>query len=310
MRNLRTWYKIKIAMFSFIRNILTPKHPRTFLEVLHAYAKKEAADKQLLGTTVNKYWQFIRNIEMFFHSQGLDAITIHSIRIRHMEQMRVWLMSERGCAISHASRHLEICKRALRHAVLMEYISHNPLDSIKAARDKVKEVVHLEQDEIQHWSEFKPGKKSLAAVRDVSIFQIFTGLSYADLKSYQVVDRGGKLWIANRRAKNDTQYYVPLLPEARAIHEKYAGKLPVPSNQAYNRLIKELASVSKLDKKLTTHVFRKTFATVMDQLGVSPKTTATMMGNTVQVLEKHYVAKSPKRMEKELAGLGIIAVNA
>jgi integrase/recombinase XerD len=82
--------------------------------------------------------------------------------------------------------------------------------------------------------------------------------------------------------------------------------LPAVKNAVYNRVLKLVAEQVKIKKHLTTHVGRKTFATIMDQNGVSTKTISDMLGNTLQVCQKHHLAKSTRRIEKELAALHLL----
>ena len=78
---------------------------------------------------------------------------------------------------------------------------------------------------------------------------------------------------------------IPLLDIPLEIIEKYRGDkkaakkgvlLPIPSNQVMNRYLKEIATICKIDKYLTTHVARHTYATVCLSQGVSLKNVSKM----------------------------------
>ena len=106
-------------------------------------------------------------------------------------------------------------------------------------------------------------------VRDVFVFACYTGLGYAELNKLstshiQKGDDGGD-WIIIDRNKTDIRCRIPLLPQAKAILQKYEkfpvnqnrGKLlPVNSNQKMNEYLKELAGICGINKNLSMHIAR------------------------------------------------------
>ncbi len=131
-------------------------------------------------------------------------------------------------------------------------------------------------------------------IRDVFVFACYTGLGYAELSKLghhhiQHGDDGGK-WIIIDRTKTDIRCRVPLLPQAKAILQKYEnfplnrnkGKmLPVHSNQKMNEYLKELADICGIAKNLSMHVARHTFATSVTLAnGVPIETVSKMLGHT------------------------------
>jgi len=78
----------------------------------------------------------------------------------------------------------------------------------------------------------------------------------------------GKLWIHVDRRKTGKEYAVPLLPTAKNIIDKFDGEncefvFPKISNQKFNEYLKEIAGVVGIQKNLTHHVARKTFASTV-----------------------------------------------
>src|SRR5690606_31327561 len=115
----------------------------------------------------------------------------------------------------------------------------------------------------------------LATVRDVFVFQYYTGLAYIDVfhlkKSHITMDEEGNLWIRINRQKTDANITIPLLPKAIEIIEKYKehpasiGKdivLPIRSNQKMNEYLKEIASLCKISE-LNIHKARRTFGSAV-----------------------------------------------
>lgn len=125
------------------------------------------------------------------------------------------------------------------------------------------------------------------------LFSCYTGLSYVDLmelRPQQILTGIDKIkWIKTTRAKTDTPVNVPLLRPAQAILEKFISEdfnqrdtvFPRVSNQEVNRSLKILAGICGIQKYLTFHLARHTFATTVTLMnGVPIETISKMLGHT------------------------------
>lgn len=115
---------------------------------------------------------------------------------------------------------------------------------------------------------------TLNRVRDLFVFGCYTGLSYVDMYN---VDVGEDLLVRGARVKTWGDYYIKLLPQAKAVWDKYGGELPKYSNQKYNLYLKVLGLAAGIKKPLTAHMARHTFATQMLSKGVSIEILAKML---------------------------------
>jgi integrase len=121
----------------------------------------------------------------------------------------------------------------------------------------------------------------------------------------------GEMWIVTRRIKTDTPTRVPLLPAALTILEKYSndpvccikGKaLPVSTNQKMNAYLKEIAGVCGINKELTFHTARHTFATTVTlSNGVPIETVSKMLGHTNIKTTQHYAKILDMKVSKDMA---------
>jgi site-specific recombinase XerD len=147
----------------------------------------------------------------------------------------------------------------------------------------------------------------LTKVRDTFVFQIYTGLSFSDMEAFTIdnietgVDK--KEWIVINRQKTGVRSAVPILPRAMAILHKYNYKLPVCSNQRMNGYLKEIADLCNINKPLTTHIARHTFATTITlSHGVPIETVSKMLGHsdikTTQIYAKVIDRKVAQDMQK------------
>ena len=140
--------------------------------------------------------------------------------------------------------------------------------------------------------EFKSTR--LQHAKDMFVFSCYTGLAYIDvyeLTSHNIVlGIDGGYWINTSRHKTDIPVRVPLLPPAMAIIEKYKNNprvlesgrlLPVYANQLLNNYLKEIADFCDIEKPLTFHIARHTFATTVTLTnGVPIETVSKLLGHT------------------------------
>ena len=112
------------------------------------------------------------------------------------------------------------------------------------------------------------------------------------------------------REKTQKNISVPLLPKAREIIDKYADDISeevfdVCSNQRYNSYLKELASIIGIDKRLTTHTARKTFAsTVLLYNDVPMEIVSELLGHSsISITEESYGKVVKRKVSEEMRRL-------
>jgi site-specific recombinase XerD len=133
----------------------------------------------------------------------------------------------------------------------------------------------LTLNEVKVLLELKIEEPYLIETLDCFIFQIFSGLSYRELKSLNTqhlkfID--DRYWIIIKRKKTGNEQKLILLPEAIKVINKYkldqACKnanqlLPVKSNQKYNENLKTVQKIAGINTTLTSHLGRHVFATTI-----------------------------------------------
>lgn len=101
---------------------------------------------------------------------------------------------------------------------------------------------------------------------------------------------------------------IPLLPQALEILEKYKkletndGRLlPLPCNQVINRQLKLIQSICGIEKKLTFHMARHTFATLALCKGVSVETVGEVLGHKWLKTTQIYAKVLPSKVASEMS---------
>ena len=118
---------------------------------------------------------------------------------------------------------------------------------------------------------------------DLFVFQMFTGMSYADMvafdfNDYKLVD--GRWIYHGQRVKSGVTYFSQLLPPAYEVAKKYDFVLPVMENSQYNAVLKLVAAKCQLKRRLYSHLARHTFATYMLSHGARLQNVSRMLGHT------------------------------
>lgn len=160
-------------------------------------------------------------------------------------------------------------KAMVRRAFRFGIVSLNPYDRLNGQfkRGDKESVEYLSDDEVAAIESLHPVDGSqMAVARDLFVFQLHTGLSYADTQAFDISkyrDVDGRLATTNKRVKTGVEYVIMLSEECERILEKYGWTLPKMHNTVYNRCLKTLASAAGIDKRVHTHLARHTFGTSM-----------------------------------------------
>jgi site-specific recombinase XerD len=300
--------KIKIALDKHYKTILekdgyvTPDKLRnTYLgkeirsnTVLSLYDIKVEQKRNLVGktircTTLSKYLATQKRIAdfMLYKYEKVD-MPIRDVGFQFVTDYEVYLKSVCGCGHNSTVKHLRYLKQIISNALKNRYISIDPFDDYTLGYKPVKKEFLIEP-EIKKLMNKKFEAKRLAEVRDVFLFQIFTGLAYIDaanLTEDNIIEDGfGQKWIQLSRQKSSVQANIPLLEIPLSILKKYSGLengklLPIHTNQKMNEYLKEIAALCGINKRLTTHCGRHSFGTIMLTKGVSIESVSKMLGHT------------------------------
>ena len=176
-------------------------------------------------------------------------------------------------------------KALLGRALKFGIIAANPYDKMKG------EIKRGDHETVEFLTDDERGRienmtitdgTMLATVRDMFVFQCYTGMAYADMMrfSLDMCQRvGGDLTYSAPRVKTGVTFYIRVLPKALAIAQKYGGRLPNVADQVCNSNLKTIATAAGITKRLTTHVGRHTFATWALRNGVPIERVAKMLGH-------------------------------
>lgn len=193
-------------------------------------------------------------------------------------------------------------KRYINEAIKYELLKDNPYNRLKFDRGKSEGIKYLTMDQIKQIQNLEITSESISKVRDLFVFQCFTGLSYADLSKFNfcgVIKKGSKFFIRDIRIKTEEEYFLMLLKPAMEILRKYDFKLPIISNYQYNLRLKVVQEIARIKQSLHSHMARHSFAVMALNMGVSIENLAKMMGHTDIKTTQIYAKVLNKSVQEE-----------
>lgn len=275
---------------------------------------KELVGKEYAPGTLERYNTSLKHtVEFLEWKYKVSDIDINKIDHAFITEYEFYLRSERKCANNTAVKYLKNFNKIIKICIANHWIERNPFANYKS---KVKEVerVYLSEDEIQNIlnKDFKTERLSL--VRDIFLFSCFTGLAYIDVKnltkSHISLGIDGEKWIFTHRQKTESASKIPILPITQMIIDKYETHpecnnqnklLPILSNQKMNAYLKEIAGVCEIEKELTFHIARHTFATTVTLTnGVPIESVSKMLGHKNIRTTQHYAKILDKKVSEDM----------
>ncbi|WP_445716176.1 site-specific integrase [Flavobacterium sp.] len=275
--------------------------------------------KELVGTeyapgTLERYETSLKHTKDFLQWKfRVSDIDIEKIDHAFITEYEFYLRTERKCANNTAVKYIKNFHKIINICLANGWLTKDPFANYKS---KVKEVTRefLTELEIQSLMEKEFVSERLELVRDIFVFSCFTGLAYIDVKQLSqdniLLGIDGDKWINKNRQKTDTNSKIPLLPTAQYIVDKYENHpvcknkgnlLPILSNQKMNAYLKEIATVCGINKELTFHIARHTFATTVTlSNGVPIETVSKMLGHTNLKTTQHYAKILDKKISDDM----------
>lgn len=263
--------------------------------LLEHFVRHNEDVKKLIGiskskATYQKYEVTKKHLTNFIKEKyNLSDISFKEINHLFLTDFEVYLLTSCGCNSNTTAKFMQFFKRIVIIAKNNGWIKTDPFANYKIRIKKVDRG-YLSQEEVEAIMAKEFSTKRLEQVRDIFIFSCFSGLAYIDVKKLRKenirTSFDGNLWIIGKREKTDVSFSIPLLDVPKKILEKYEDTLPenrilpVPSNQKMNAYLKEIGALCGIDKEISFHLARHTFATLTLSKGVSIESVSKMLGHT------------------------------
>lgn len=271
----------------------------TWNHFMEHLTREVEADNLAQGTFKNYFTTERYLIRFVKETYKQKDIPITLFNRSFVDRFNHWLTKNTQSSNNGRYKHFERLKRFVKVMTDHEYMEHNPFKGFTLKKMEVRRM-YLDQGELEAIRNLKGLKKGEDITRDMFLFLCNTGLSYSDLDTLtedQIEIVNGIKVIKGMRQKTKQSFMVPLSNEALALLDKHANSytarrrkkyLPVYCNQNFNRRLKILAKKANIDKTLSSHVARHTFATLALTRGVPAITIQKVLGHADQRMTQRY----------------------
>lgn len=273
--------------------------------------------------TMKNFMTTQRYVEEFLKSKlKVSDIFLHHLSYKFITDFEFFLRSyvpkdhHKKIGNNTVMKHIERLRKMINLAVKNEWLERDPFTKFRAKFIR-NDREFLSDDELFRLEnkEFKTPRLEWA--RDLFVFSCYTGLAYCDLMKLRPHQIGlgidGQYWIMTARKKTSISVRVPLLPKAMALIEKYKKHpravitgtvFPNLSNQKVNAYLKEIAEFCDIEKNLTFHLARHTFATTITLTnGVPIETVSKMLGHTSIKTTQIYAKVIENKVSDDMSAL-------
>jgi len=267
--------------------------------------------------TLERYQTSYRHTRSFLQwKYNVSDIDIAQLDFEFISEYEFWLKSIRKCDHNSAIKYLSNFKKIVNRCLRNGWLYRDPFIGFKMTKREVERTA-LTDAELKAMFERQFPAERLNIVKDIFLFSCYTGLAYADVKKLKrseiIIGIDGEKWLVSKRQKTDIAARIPLLPPALMIIDKYSEHrqcsdgirvLPVLSNQKMNSYLKEIADLCAINKNLTYHIARHTFATTITlSNGVPIETVSKMLGHRNLKTTQHYAKILDKKISEDMRNL-------
>lgn len=288
--------------------------PNAFYKVFDDFVRDCGQQNDWTDSTYEKF-AAVKNHLMNFR----DGLTFDFFDEKGLNDYVTYLRDVKEMRNSTIGKQLSFLKWFLRWAFKKGVHQNNAYDSYKPKlKSTQKKIIFLTWEELNKLREFEipAAKQVLDRVRDVFLFQCFTGLRYSDVFNLCRSDIKGD-HIEVTTVKTSDSLIIELNKHSKAILDKYKGVafeddkvLPVITNKKMNDYLKELAELAGIDEPirqtyykgneridevtpkcamLGTHAGRRTFICNALALGIPPQVVMKWTGHSDYKAMKPYI---------------------
>jgi site-specific recombinase XerD len=290
--------------------------------ILEVFRQHNAKMKSLIGIeyaqgTLTRFETTYKHLALFLKSKyKSEDLEITRLDNQFIHDFDYFLRTQKSCANNTTVKYIKNLTKIVRICCDYGWLESYPFTNYKQ-RTKEVDRVFLTKEELDLIYAKDFDNSRLEGVRDLFVFSCYTGLAYIDVQRLTsnniVVGIDGNKWININRKKTDIKSSIPLLPVAEEILYKYEELmkydknqrvLPCMSNQKLNAYLKEIAVICNINKELTFHIARHTFATTVTLTnGVPIESVSKMLGHSSIKMTQHYAKIVDRKLSDDMMKL-------
>ncbi|MDA3128615.1 site-specific tyrosine recombinase XerD [Aliibacillus thermotolerans] len=253
-------------------------------------------ERGLSNNTLSSYERDLKNYFSSLEKQGVSDM--RHIQRTHIVQF-LYDLKEKGRSTATISRHISSI-RAFHQFLLREgKMSHDPSELIEIPKGEKKLPDVLSISEVERLLEVSDGTTPLDK-RNKAMLELMyaTGLRVSELCELKITDIHLHMGFVQCMGKGNKERIIPLGEEAQVAIERYLEKgrpflikkkrhdflfvnhhgNPL-SRQGFWKILKEKTKQARIEKKITPHILRHSFATHLLENGADLRSVQEMLGH-------------------------------
>jgi integrase len=285
---------------------------RYFTQYVNTFEKRIGVNRE--PATLFDLQNALRHLGNFIHKKyNLSDIPFSAIDFSFIESFDFYLRIERRLKPNSILAITGKLRRIVKHAFNDGLIGFDPFYGYAPERPK-PEQKYLTKDELEKIMSTPLDRPSRYKTRDMFLFSCFTGLAYRDMYNLTaeniVKAADGVLWIKTERQKTGSVCRIPLMDIPLKIIEKYSGvakngKLfPMISNEKMNKNLRKIGEICHIERRLTFHVGRHTYASEITlSQGVPIESVSCMLGHRDLRSTRIYAKITTEKIDEDMKKL-------
>ena len=265
----------------------------TLLDYFHSYIEhfEQRVGVNRTIKSARTYCNTYEHVARFLSERlRLSDVPFSALDRSFVDKFDLYLRTERRLAPNTIVLYMSRLHTVINKAITAGIITADPFAGYEPPRPERRRR-YLTREELQRLMTTPLSVPRLYLVRDLFLFSCYTGISYGDMcrltaANLEMAD-DETTWIKAAREKTNVEFEIPLLDLPLHIIDKYRdtapdGKLlPMYGNSELNKGLKHLAAACGIDRKLTFHMARHTYATEITlSHGVPMETVSRMLGHS------------------------------
>ena len=265
---------------------------------------------EIKDNTYNKFVYVGNHLEAFLKWKYKKTdYPLKELSLQFLSDFDYYLKTEKKQEQITINKTIQRLRTPIKQAISEGYLDRDPfiLHKSKTVR---KTVIFLTTEELKTLEDAVLLQKRLSLIQDLFVFCCYTGLAYNEMahleKQNIQIGFDNINWIQMKREKTQRQISIPILPKAQEIIEKYSTDsnriFPSISNQKFNSYLKEISAITGIEKRLTHHIARKTFAsTVLLYNDVPMEIVSELLGHSnMTITQESYGKVVQKKVSEEM----------
>ncbi len=291
------------------------KTEKTILEVFELHNSKmyKLIGKSYSVATYYKFKETNNHIRNFIKNEyKRKDYLLANLNLNFLEKFDFYLKAEVRQKQITINKTIQRLRKIIKLAISEDFLTKDPF-LLYIPKRVVKSIIFLNNDELKSLRNYQfTNNQRLQKVKDCFIFCCFTGLAFAEMEQFTrehlIKEFDGNVWIKMTRKKTRGIVSIPLLQPAKEILKIYQDDiqpLPVISNQKFNSYLKEICTIVGINKRVTHHVARKTFAsTVLLYNDIPMEIVSELLGHSkLSTTQEHYAKVIPKKVSEHIESL-------